>query len=150
MLGEIMLIVKHTVETTAPPKAVWNVWQDVKNYNTWDNVTSYCSLDGPFKEGTTGVWKPKGGPALQVKLTRVEPLKVYTAEFKLFLARIISSHYLAESHGKTQVTQQIEIVGPLAFFFAYHLGHALKKDLSREMEALVKKAEPVSKTSVNA
>ena len=136
-----MVIIKHTIATKASRETIWNIWQDVKNYNRWDDVTEYCSLEGPFKEGTIGRWKPKGGHALQVKLIQVEPLKIYVTEFKLFLARIVSSHYLTESAGKTQITQQLEIKGPLAFLFAYHLGSTIKKNILLEMEALVKKAE---------
>ena len=136
-----MLIIKHTITTNASVEAIWNIWQDIKNWHTWDNVTEYYSLDGPFQEGTKGVYKPKGGPLIQVKLTQVEPLKIYAAECKLFLARIISSHCLSTSNGKTQVTQQIEIKGPLAFLFGYHLGNTLRKNLLVEMKSLIKKAE---------
>jgi Polyketide cyclase / dehydrase and lipid transport len=136
-----MLIIKHTIETTASPEAVWNIWQDVKNWNTWDYKTEYSSLDGAFKRGTKGKWKLKGGPVSAIKLTRVEPLKIFVMEYKLFLARIVVSHQLCESAGKTQVTEQIEIRGPLGFFFAYHLGRAIKKSLPQDMQTLVKKAE---------
>ena len=33
---QFMLIIKHTVETTASPEEIWDVWQDVSNWNTWD------------------------------------------------------------------------------------------------------------------
>ncbi len=110
-----MLIIKHTITTTASAKDIWNIWQDIKNWHTWDNVTEDYSLNGPFQTGAKGQWKPKNGPLVQLTLTRVEPLKVYIGECKLFLARLVSSHYLSESDGKTKVTQQFEIKGPLAF-----------------------------------
>jgi len=140
-----MLIIKYTLTTKASPEDIWNIWQDAKNWNIWDNNTEYYFLDGPFQEGTKGVWKPKEGPPIQITLTRVEPFKLYVGEAKLFLARLISSHYLTKSDGKTQVTQQFEIKGPLAFLFVYHLGPKLKKDLLLEMESLIKKAESSSK-----
>jgi hypothetical protein len=142
--GEIMIIIRHSIETKASREDVWNIWQDAKNWNTWDNVTEYCSIDG-ITQGATGTWKPKEGPALQMKVTRVEPLKEFVTEFKLFLARVISYHYLTESSGKTVLTEQIEIKGPLAFLFAYHVGKGLKKSLPKEMEALIKKAESLRK-----
>lgn len=141
-----MLIVKHTTETQASREDIWNIWHDVKNWNTWDLATEHSSIDGSFKEETTGKWKAKGGPLLEMKLTRVEPLKTFVAEYKLFLARIVASHFLTEAAGKTQITQQLEIKGPLAFLFAYHLGSTMRKDLPQEMERMVKKAESLSKT----
>jgi hypothetical protein len=91
--------------------------------------------------GTTGTLKPKGGPLIQTKLTCVKPMQLFVDEAKLFLARIIVTHSLTESEGITQVTHQIEMKGPLAFFFAYVIGRSMKKNLPVEMAALVKKAE---------
>lgn len=140
-----MLIIKHTIETSASPADIWQIWQDVENWNTWDHGIEYSKIDGPFKEGTTGVLKPKGGPLVKTKLTSVKPLTGFVDESKLFLAKIIVSHYLNESSGKTQVTHQIKMTGPLAFLFAYLIGRTMKKNLPQEMEAMVKKAESLNK-----
>ncbi len=131
------------IETKASHEAIWNIWQDVKNWHTWDNVTEYYSIDGPFQQGTKGTYKAKGGRQVQLVFTQVEPFKVYVVECRLFLAWIISSHYLSKSNGRTQVIQQLEINGPLALFFAYHLSSTLKKNLLIEMASLVKKAESI-------
>jgi hypothetical protein len=131
-----MLIIKHTVEIKASPETIWHIWQDVKNWNTWDSATEYSSLDGAFKEGTMGKWKAKGGIELPIKLTRVEPLKMAVVEFKLFLARIVVSYHLSESVAeKTRVTEQIDIKGPLAFLYAYHSSPTIKNNLLQGFEA---------------
>jgi len=136
-----LLIIKHTVETTASPEAIWEILQDVTNWNTWDHGIEFSTLDGPFQHGTTGTLKPKGGPLLHTKLTAVETKKLFIDEVKLTLACIIVSHFLTESNGKTHVTHQIEMMGPLAFFFAFVIGRNMKKNLPQEMAALIKKAE---------
>lgn len=140
-----MLIAKHTITTTATPNDIWNIWKDIKNWHTWDNITESYSLNGPFQTGTTGEWKAKDSPVVKVTLTQVEPLKVYVGEVKLFLARFISSHFINVVDGTTQVTQQFEVKGPLAFLYAWHLGPKLKRDLVIEMESLKKKAESLRK-----
>lgn len=136
-----MLIIKHTVETTASPEAIWEIWQDVTHWNTWDHGIEFSTIDGPFKTGATGTLKPKGGPLVHTKLTAVEPKKLFIDEAKLTLARIIVSHFLTESNGKTHVTHQIEMRGPLAFFFAFVIGRNMKKNIQQEMKAMIKKAE---------
>lgn len=136
-----VLIIKHTVETTASPEAIWEIWQDVTNWNTWDHGIEFSTIDGPFKAGTTGTLKPKGGPLVHTKLTVVEPKKLFIDEAKLTFARIIVSHFLTESNGKTHVTHQIEMTGTFAFFFAFVIGRNMKKNLPQEMEAMIKKAE---------
>lgn len=139
-----MLIVKHTVQTTAPAWAIWQIWQDVSNWPTWDHGVESSSIDGPFATGTTGKLKPKGGPEVITKLTSVKPNESFVDEAKLFYARIIVSHFLTQSGNKTLVTHQIEFKGPLAFFFAFVIGRNMKKNISTEMLALVKKAEGLS------
>lgn len=140
-----MLIFKRTTETMVAPEIIWNIWQDVKNWNTWSYPTEYSYLEGAFKEETKGKWKSRGGPLLEILLTQIEPLKVFVLEYKLFLAQIISSHYLTNLGKITKITQQVEIKGPLAFLYAYFIGNKLKKDLSLEMKAMIKKAESLSK-----
>ena len=141
-----MLIIKHTVETTASPKAIWDIWQDVSNWNTWDHGIEFSTIDGPFREGAKGTLKPKGGPLVHTTLTAVEPMKMFVDESKLPLARIIVSHFMNESNGKTIVTHQIEMNGPLAFVFAFLIGRTMKKNLPQEMKAMIEKAEKHTRT----
>ena len=143
---KLMLIIKHTVETTASAADIWGIWKDVTRWNTWDHGIEYSTIDGPFAVGTTGTLKPKGGPLVRTLLTQVEPMKMFVDESKLFFARIIVSHYLIELRGKTRVTHQIEMTGPLAFVFAYSIERKMKKNLPQEMRAMVQKAERTRKT----
>lgn len=114
------------------------------NWPTWDHGLEFSKIDGPFQTGTTGTLKPRGGPLVKTKLTRIEPMKTFVDEAKLTLARIIVSHSLTTSEGKTQVTHQIEMKGLFAFLFAYLIGRNMKKNLPQEMQAMVKKAEMMS------
>lgn len=136
-----MLIIKHTLETKASAAAIWQIWQDVSNWNSWDHGLEFSQIDGPFEAGTTGTLKPKGGPLVRTKLTKVIPMSCFVDEAKLPLAKILVSHFLTEVEGKWFVTHQIEMKGPLAFFFAFVIGRQMKKNLPDEMRGMVKKAE---------
>lgn len=142
-----MLIIKHTITTAASAAAIWHVWQDVANWNTWDHGIEFSTLNGLFVEGTTGTLKPKGGPLVHTKLTHVVPMKAFIDESKLLFTRIIVSHSMQEVEGKIEVTHQIEMKGVLAFFFAQLIGRAMKKNLPKEMEAMVKQAESLKDRS---
>jgi hypothetical protein len=139
-----MLIIKHTVKTSASISALWRVLEDVATWNAWDHGIEYSTLEGPFKMGVTGTLKPKDGPLLQTKLTKVEPMKMFVQEAKMPGARVVMSHFLAESDGKSTVTFQTEVRGPLAFVWALLIGPSIKKKVPIEMAAMVKKAELLS------
>ena len=138
---QLMLIIKHTVETTTSPEEIWDIWQDVSNWNTWDHGIEFSTINGPLREGTTGTLKPKGGPLVHTTLTAVESMKMFIDESKLPLTRIIVSHFMNRLNGKTQVTHQIEMNGPLAFVFAFLIGRTMKKNLPEKMRAMIEKAE---------
>src|SRR5271170_6347133 len=112
-----MLVIKHTVETTATPIQIWRVWEDVERWESWDHEIELSRLDGPFQTGTTGYLKPKGGPLLKTLITHVEPFKMFVQEAKLFLAKTVMTQSITKVAGKTQVTFQNEIQGPLALFY---------------------------------
>lgn len=136
-----MLIVNHTIATTATPKDIWAIWEDVAHWNSWDHGIEYSTINGPFKTGTTGTLKPKGGPLVYTTLTQVEPYKMFVDESKLPFARIIVSHFMIQSNGLTHVTHQIEMKGLLSFVFAYLIGRTMKKNLPGEMRSMIQKAE---------
>ncbi len=141
MIYKHMIITKHTIKTSLSPVAIWKLWEDVNNWNSWDQGVESSSIEGPFKIGAQGRLKPKGGPALNIRLTDVEYLKTFVCESKLPFARIIVSHFLTASRGQTVISHQIEIKGPLAMLFAYLIGRQMKKNLPDEMAAMITKVE---------
>lgn len=138
-----MLIVKHTVETKATPTQIWRLWQDVENWKSWDLEIELSQIDGSFQTGTTGSTKFVGTPLFKTLLTRVEPLKLVVQEAYLSFAKVISYQSMNEVAGKTQVTFQVEIRGPLSFFFACMLGRFIKKKIPIEMEEMLKRAKSI-------
>jgi len=122
-----MLIIKHIIETNVTPTQIWQVLQDVENWNSWDHGTEFSRLDGPFRTGTNGCLKPIGSPLLKTLLTYVEPFKMFVQKAKLLLAKTVMTHSISQVAGKTQVMFQTEIRGPLAFFFACLIGPTIKK-----------------------
>lgn len=138
-----MFIIKHTVETTATPSQIWSVWQDVENWKSWDHDLESSQLNGPFTAGTPGILKFKDGTELKTVLMQVDFSKSFVQEAKLFLAKAVMTHYINEVNGKTQVTVQTEIRGPLSFFYALFIGKSIKKKVPLEMEEMLKKAKSI-------
>lgn len=138
-----MFIVKHTVETEATPIQIWKVWEDVENWKTWDQEIELSRLDGPFQTGTTGCTKFVGTPLFKTLLTQVEPYKLVVQEAYLFFAKVVSYQSMIHTYGKTQVTFQVEIRGPLSFFYACMLGRFIKKKIPAEMEEMLKRVQVV-------
>jgi hypothetical protein len=135
-----MFIVKHTLETKATPMQIWRTWQDVENWKTWDQEIELSQIDGPFQTGTHGSTKFINTPLFKTLLTQVEPYKLVVQETYLSFAKVISYQSMSQIGGKTRVTFQVEIRGPLSFFFACMLGRFIKKKIPVEMEGMLKRA----------
>lgn len=139
-----MLIAKETITTAASAANVWSVWEDVSNWNTWDNGIEFTTINGSFSSGAEGTLKPKGGPLVHMKFIKVEPMKAFVTESKLPLTKIIFSHFLSESNDCTEVTHKIEMIGCLAFIFSFLIGRGMKKNLPKDMKALALRAESLN------
>lgn len=135
-----MFIVKHTLETKATPMQIWRTWKDVENWKTWDRQIELSRIEGPFQTGTAGCIKFVGTPLFKTLLTQVEPHKLVVQETYLSFAKVISYQSMNQVAGKTQMTFQVEIRGPLAFFFACMLGRFIRKKIPIEMEEMLKRA----------
>lgn len=136
-----MLIIEHTEKTHASKEMIWSIWEDVENWNSWDHGLEFSTLDGPFKTGTTGTLKPKGGPVIKTTLTKVDPMNAFVDEAKLPLTTILMYHKIEEGNDNLKITNRVEMYGFFAPFYAILLGRDLKKNLPTEMRAMIKKAE---------
>lgn len=134
-----MFIVKHTVETKATPTQIWRIWEDVENWKTWDEQIELSRIDGPFRTGTTGYTKFVGTPLFKTLLTQVDPHKLVVQEAYLSFAKVVSYQSMKKVDGKTEVTFQVEIRGPLSLFYACMLGRFIKKKIPAEMEEMLKR-----------
>ena len=138
-----MFIIKHTVETSATPSQIWQVWQDIKNWKSWDHDLESSKINGPFQVGTTGYLKFKDSSQLETLLTRVELLNIFVQEAKLPLASVVMTHIIDDVAGKTRVTIQIEVKGLLAFFYYLLLSRSIRKKVPIEVQEMLKKAKTV-------
>ena len=136
-----MRIVKHTVETKATPLQIWKIWEDAENWKTWDQEIEFSRLDGPFQAGTTGCTKFVGTPLIKTLLTQVELHKLVVQEAHLSFAKVISIQSMEHIAGKTLVTFEVEIRGPLALFYAWMLGRFIKKKIPAEMKEMLKRVK---------
>lgn len=135
-----MLIIKHTVETMATPSQIWKIWQDVANWNSWDEGIEFARLNGPFQAGSLGCIKPFDGPLLKTQLIKVVPNELFIQEAKLLWAKAVMTHSISLDNGITQVTFQTDIQGPLAFFYSCFIGNSIRKKIPVEMKAMLEKA----------
>ena len=136
-----MFIVKENAKTQATAKQIWSLWEDVEGWKQWDLDLEESSIEGPFKKGVKGILKFKNSPYLKTILTSVEPGKAFVQEAKIFGARVVMTQLIFDRGDHREISCQIDIKGPLAFFFAKLQKESMKKKLPQEIQEMVKLAE---------
>lgn len=93
---------------------IWKAWCDIDNWHQWDEDIEYVKVTEPFAEGSHFVLKPKGGPKVTIRLTKVESERGFTGVAKFPLARICDIHEMEETPHGLKLTSIIRVEGPLA------------------------------------
>lgn len=118
--------VEHSIVVQAPAERIFNIYQDVAAWPTWDPDTKRASLNGPFAVGTRGSLTPTKGNTVPMLLTQVEPNACFTVESKIPLFRMVFDHELVPQGDGIKVTHRVTFSGLLTFL----LGRMLVKQLN--------------------
>lgn len=142
-----MLLTRYSIETTAGPEYIWDLWTDVKNWNKWDHGLEMCDIYGKFQVGAKGWLKPKGGPKFKFEILEVEYLKKFKDRSNLPLTKLDFTHKIEKIGDIYLITHEVEMTGVLTFFFSRIIGKSIKNDLPHAMKNLVTQAEFKSKNN---
>ena len=123
-----IVLAEATIDTDAPPEAVWALWLDVQARPRWHPRLEWARLEGPAGPGTRGAWKPAGTRPVSVVITEFEPQRrlVLRGTHGPPIAR---GHYEHELDplpgGGSRVTHRMRLSGPMARPIGRLLGRAL-------------------------
>lgn len=124
----------HTVETTADPQAIWNVWTDVSNWKNWDTGLKDAIMKTPFQLKSKGKIISLEGRRSTFKVVAYEEGKSYTFKTNLPLGGLYVKRYIEQKNGKTFFTHEVWFKGLTAGIFAKRFGPEFRKLLPEVME----------------
>jgi uncharacterized protein YndB with AHSA1/START domain len=134
--------VEHSIETSATPREVWDLWVDVAGWPAWNADIEEIELAGSFAAGSTIRMTPIGQETIELRIAEaVEPeLSVDEADLGEIVVRTI---HRAEQFdgGRTRVTYRMEITGPAADTLGQQIGSEISGDFPQTLAALVERAE---------
>jgi hypothetical protein len=102
----------------------------------WNTDTEWVRLDGPFAAGSTGVLKPKGGPATKFAIEKLTD-REFVDVSRLLGARLTFHHTVSVVPQGTVVDVHVTLDGPLARLWNLVLGKGIKKSLQPDLDRLV-------------
>jgi len=129
---------EETIETSAPPIRVWELFADITRWKDWNAGIETIEIHGPFEVGTTFTMQPPGQDALTSTLVEVKPNDCFSDETVLGATRVVVNHQLVPlSSGGTRIIYSTEIAGPEAD----EVGPMVTSDFAAVLAALKRLAE---------
>lgn len=120
---------------------IWAAWSDIPNWNQWDVDLEYTKLTEPFSQGARFILKPKGGPKVDIEITRMEPLVGFTDVAKFPLAKMYDIHDLEDTPQGLKIKSTIRVEGPLAWLWKKLVAQDVAAGVPKQMESLVQYAK---------
>jgi hypothetical protein len=120
---------------------VWKVWSDVNQWHTWQDDIEYANLEGEFKSGNVIRFKPKGGPRINIVLTKVEPDTVFVDVTSFPLSKMYDAHELIYHGDELEIRTTLSISGPLSFVWRKLVAEHVADGMRAQTEKLIEQAQ---------
>jgi hypothetical protein len=134
--------VEHSIETSAAPREVWDLWVDVAGWPAWNADIEAIELAGPFAAGGTIRMTPIGQEPIELRIAEAVEPEQFVDEADLGEIVVRTIHRAEQSDGgRTRVTYRMEITGPAADTLGPQIGPEISGDFPETLAALVERAE---------
>jgi len=118
---------------------VWKVWSDVNHWHVWQTDVEYAKLEGEFTAGNSFLFKPKGGPKINIEIFKLETNKYFTDLTRFPLAKMYGCHEFI-THGDTlEIKTTMSIEGCLSFIWRKLVAEGIVCSLQDQTESLIKR-----------
>ncbi|BCW51122.1 hypothetical protein J2Y41_001358 [Arthrobacter sp. 1088] len=133
---------EHSVETSAAPQALWQLWADVENWGSWNAEIERVEIDGPFAVGSQILMTPPGDEPIQLRIAEVVNGELFVDEARFDELLIRTAHRLDRlDGGRVRVVYRMEITGAGADQVGPEIGPAITADWPETMASLVELAQ---------
>lgn len=118
-------------------KDIWEVWSDIDKWASWHDDLEYCRLQGEFSAGNSFLLKPKGSPAVKIRLLEVLPEKSFTDCASFPLAKMYNTHEIEETEAGLKLTNILTVKGLLKHLWIKLVAKNVADSVPKEMDSLV-------------
>lgn len=133
---------EHSIETSATPREVWDLWVDVAGWPAWNADIEEIELVGAFAAGSTIRMTPIGQEPIELRIAEAVEPELFVDEADLGQIVVRTIHRAEQSDGgRTRVTYRMEITGPAADTLGPQIGPEISGDFPGTLAALVERAE---------
>ena len=123
----------RTLDTTALPERVWQIWSHPETWSTWNPDVVSASLDGPFAVGTTGTLVTKQSRS-RIIFTAINPGRSFTLEAKPMPGMQLRFTCQIEPRSAgSRIGQSVEVAGIMGAV----MGRPMAKQIAASFEPIL-------------
>jgi uncharacterized protein YndB with AHSA1/START domain len=131
-----------SLETSAPPDKVWQVWSDINRWPEWNPDMKASRLNGPLKLGATGNIDTRSGGKHDVVVTQFEQGRLFELESTALPGtKMAIRATIAPTGSGSRITQGFEPRGLLAPIVGPMMGGQILKTFSAVLGGLKQRVE---------
>lgn len=119
---------------------IWRIWTDVNHWSDWHGDLEYCRMEGPFAVGNHFMLKPKGAPAVKIRLIEIEEGCHFTDCTQFFGAKMYDTHAMQQTENGLQLSNKLTVTGPLKWLWIFLVARNVANTVPDEINALVELA----------
>ncbi|WP_442781637.1 SRPBCC family protein [Collimonas fungivorans] len=109
---------EESIETSAAPARIWQLFADVQGWKKWNKGIDNIQIHGAFVDGTTFTMQPPGEDVFTTTLIDVRENQGFTDETIIDGTRVLVHHKIVPlASGGSKVIYSTEITGPAAADF---------------------------------
>lgn len=133
---------ESSLDSSAPPEAIWNLWSEVENWGRWNGDIEAIELRGGFVPGAEISMTPAGQETVTLRLTEVRQNELFVDEARFDGVVLRTIHRLEPlDHHRVRIIYRTEITGPAADELGPRIGPQITADFPQTIAALAKLAE---------
>ena len=131
-----------SLDTTAPPARVWQVWSDINSWPEWNPDMKESHIDGALRLGATGSINTRSGGKHDVVVTQFEQGSSFELESTALPGtKMAIRATIAPSGSGSRITQGFEPRGLLAPIVGPMMGGAILKTFTSVLTGLKQRVE---------
>jgi len=121
--------------------AVWDIWQDINHWHTWQEDIEYAKLNGEFEMGNSFILKPIDVSAVTISLIEVEKNKSFTDLTRFPLAKMYGKHEFIQHGDALEIKTTMSVEGFFAFIWRKIVAEDVAAGMQAQTESLIKKVQ---------
>lgn len=133
---------EHSVDTSAAPEEIWQLWADVGGWPEWNGDIERIELNGEFAAGSRILMTPIGEETVELLIADAVEPELFVDEAHLGEIVVRTTHRVERTDAEhSRVTYRMEITGADADSLGPQIGPEISGDFPETLAALVARAE---------